>query len=277
MKKNAFQSFAAVPHSVWVVMFIVAPLLFVLAFAFRGSDGSFDLSNIGALSQYGNVFVLSIAFALIATVVCLLIGYPLAYFMSRQSPRTQRILMVLVMLPMWCNLLIRTYALMALLDNGGLLNSLLASMGLPKIPIVGTNFGVILGMVYDFLPYMVLPIFTAMTKLDQRYIEASHDLGCNGWQTMTRVVLPLTMSGVISGVTMVFVPSISTFYISQKLGAGKIDLVGDTIERLFQNTATYGVGAAISLVMMILILISVGVMNRFSGDDEGEKKGGVIK
>ncbi len=277
MKKNAFQSFAAVPHSVWVVMFIVAPLLFVLAFAFRGADGGFSFANIAELSQYGNVFVLSIAFALIATVICLLIGYPLAYFMSRQSPRAQRILMVLVMLPMWCNLLIRTYALMALLDNGGLLNSLLESMGLPKSPIVGTNFGVILGMVYDFLPYMVLPIFTAMTKLDQRYIEASHDLGCNGWQTMTRVVLPLTMSGVISGVTMVFVPSISTFYISQKLGAGKIDLVGDTIERLFQNTATYGVGAAISLVMMILILISVGIMNRFSGDDEGEKKGGAVK
>ena len=277
MKKNAFQSFAAVPHSVWVVMFIVAPLLFVLAFAFRGDDGGFSFANIAQLSQYGNVFVLSVAFALIATVVCLLIGYPLAYFMSRQSPRAQRILMVLVMLPMWCNLLIRTYALMALLDNGGLLNSLLEKLGLPKIPIVGTNFGVILGMVYDFLPYMVLPIFTAMTKLDQRYIEASHDLGCNGWQTMTRVILPLTMSGVISGVTMVFVPSISTFYISQKLGAGKIDLVGDTIERLFQNTATYGVGAAISLVMMILILISVGVMNRFSGDDENESKGGRAK
>ena len=277
MKKNAFQSFAAVPHSVWVILFIVAPLLFVLAFAFRGADGGFSLANIAELSQYGNVFVLSIAFALIATVVCLLIGYPLAYFMSRQSPRAQRILMVLVMLPMWCNLLIRTYALMALLDNGGLLNSLLEKIGLPKIPIVGTNFGVILGMVYDFLPYMVLPIFTAMTKLDQRYIEASHDLGCNSWQTLTRVVLPLTMSGVISGVTMVFVPSISTFYISQKLGAGKIDLVGDTIERLFQNTSTYGVGAAISLVMMILILISVGVMNRFSGDDENEKKGGMIK
>ena len=277
MKKNAFQNLAAVPHSVWVALFIVAPLIFVLVFAFRGADGSFSFENIAELSQYGNVFVLSIAFALIATVICLLIGYPLAYFMSRQSPRTQRILMVLVMLPMWCNLLIRTYALMALLDNGGLLNALLERIGLPKIPIVGTNFGVILGMVYDFLPYMVLPIFTAMTKLDYRYIEAAHDLGCNGWQTMTRVLLPLTMSGVISGVTMVFVPSISTFYISQKLGAGKIDLVGDTIERLFQNTATYGVGAAISLVMMILILISVGIMNRFSEGDENGRKGGAIK
>ena len=274
--RSLFQKIAAVPHSVWVVLFIAAPMLFVLYFAFTDANGQFSFSNITQLGQYGNVFILSIAFALIATVVCLLIGYPLAYFMSKQSPRAQKILMVLVMLPMWCNLLIRTYALMALLDNGGLINSLLEKIHLPKIPIVGTNFGVILGMVYDFLPYMVLPIFTSMTKLDKRYIEASHDLGCNGWQTMTKVIMPLTASGVISGITMVFVPSISTFYISQKLGAGKIDLVGDTIERLFQNETTYGVGAAMSLVMMILILISVGVMNRFS-DDGDEERGGIIK
>ena len=264
--RSAFQKIAAAPHILWAVLFIVAPMIFVLYFAFTDGDGNFSLSNISSLSQYGNVFVLSIAFALIATVVCLLIGYPLAYFMSRQKPRTQKILMVLVMLPMWCNLLIRTYALMALLDNGGLLNSLLESLGLQKLSIVGTNFGVILGMIYDFLPYMVLPIFTAMTKLDKRYIEASHDLGCNAWQTMTKVIIPLTASGVVSGITMVFVPSISTFYISQKLGAGKIDLVGDTIERLFQNVSTYNVGAAMSLVMMILILISTCILNRYSDD-----------
>ncbi len=276
MKKGSlFQKLAAAPHILWAVMFIVFPMIFVLYFAFTDANGSFSFSNIASLSQYGNVFVLSIAFALIATVVCLLIGYPLAYFMSKQSPRAQKILMVLVMLPMWCNLLIRTYALMALLDNGGLLNSLLESLGLDKLSIVGTNFGVILGMIYDFLPYMVLPIFTAMTKLDPKYIEASHDLGCNSWQTMTRVIMPLTASGVISGITMVFVPSISTFYISQKLGAGKIDLVGDTIERLFQNPSTYNVGAAISLVMMVLIIISVTIMNRFSDDkDSGAPKSG---
>ncbi|MBQ9750874.1 MAG: ABC transporter permease [Clostridia bacterium] len=269
MKKGSlFQKMAAAPHIVWMVLFIVAPMLFVLYFAFTDADGRFSLSNISTLSQYGNVFVLSIAFALIATVVCLLIGYPLAYFMARSKPKTQKLLMVLIMLPMWCNLLIRTYALMALLDNGGLLNSFLESMGLDKLRIVGSDFGVILGMVYDFLPYMVLPIFTSITKLDNRYIEAAHDLGCNNIQTMTKVVLPLTASGIISGVTMVFVPSISTFYISQKLGAGKIDLIGDTIERLFQNTSTYNVGAVISLVMMILILISVWIMNKFS-DDEG--------
>ena len=278
MKKvSFFQKAAAVPHIVWVIMFIAAPMLFVLYFACRDASGNLSLSNLAELSQYSNVFILSIAFALIATVICLLIGYPLAYFMSRQSERAQKILMVLVMLPMWCNLLIRTYALMALLDNGGLLNSLLVKMGLQKVSIVGTNFGVILGMVYDFLPYMVLPIFTSMTKLDKRYIEASHDLGCNSWQTMTRVIMPLTISGVVSGVTMVFVPSISTFYISQKLGAGKIDLVGDTIERLFQNTSTYGVGAAMSLIMMILIIISVGIMNRFTDNEGDNKRGGIIK
>ena len=263
-----FQKIAAVPHIVWTVMFIVAPMLFVLYFAFTDAEGHFSFSNITQLSQYTNVFILSIAFALIATAVCLLIGYPLAYFMSRRSAKTQKMLMVLIMLPMWCNLLIRTYALMALLDNGGLLNSLLERLGLDTLPIVGSYFGVILGMVYDFLPYMVLPIFTAMTKLDQRYIEASSDLGCNAWQTMTKVIMPLTLSGVVSGVTMVFVPSISTFYISQKLGAGKIDLVGDTIERLFQNASTYNVGAAMSLLMMILIILSVAIMNKFS-DDEG--------
>ena len=282
MKKGSlFQRLAAAPHILWAIMFIVFPMIFVLFFAFTDADGNFSFSNITSLSQYGHVFVLSIAFALIATVVCLLIGYPLAYFMSKQSPRAQKILMVLVMLPMWCNLLIRTYALMALLDNGGLLNALLESLGLDKLQIVGTNFGVILGMIYDFLPYMVLPIFTAMTKLDPKFIEASQDLGCTTWQTMTRVIMPLTASGVISGVTMVFVPSISTFYISQKLGAGKIDLVGDTIERLFQNPSTYNVGAAISLVMMVLIIISVGIMNRFSddkqpGDSKSGKGGGIM-
>ena len=264
-----FQRLAAAPHIVWAVLFILAPMLFVLYFAFTDGNGNFTTDNITAMGQYSHTFILSIAFALIATVVCLLIGYPLAYFMSRTSPRTRKVLMVLIMLPMWCNLLIRTYALMALLDNGGLLNSFLESIGMQRLPIVGTDFGVILGMIYDFLPYMVLPIFTVMTKLDNRYIEAAHDLGCSNLQTLFRVVVPMTVSCVVSGVTMVFVPSISTFYISQKLGAGKIDLVGDTIERLFQNTSTYGVGATMSLIMMVLIIVSVCIMNRFTDNEEG--------
>ena len=265
--RSFLQRMAAAPHIVWMIMFIVAPMLFVVYFAFTDDNG-FTFSNIANLSRYSNVFILSIAFALIATVVCLIIGYPLAYFMAKSKPRARKILLVLLMLPMWCNLLIRTYALMALLDNGGLLNSFLESIGLNKLRIVGSDFGVILGMVYDFLPYMVLPIFTTICKIDKRYTEAAADLGCSSWQTMTKVIFPLSISGVISGITMVFVPSISTFYISQKLGAGKIDLIGDTIERLFQTPTTYNVGASISLVMMILILISVGIMNKFS-DDEG--------
>jgi spermidine/putrescine transport system permease protein len=242
-------------------------MLFVLYFAFT-VDGKFSLSNISSLSQYGNVFVLSIAFALIATVICLIIGYPLAYFMARTNPKTQKILMVLIMLPMWCNLLIRTYALMALLDNGGLINSFLESIGLSKIPIVGSDAGVILGMVYDFLPYMVLPIYSVMAKQDKKLIEAAYDLGCPRLSAHLKVTLPLSVPGIVSGLTMVFVPSISTFYISQKLGGGTFELIGDTIERQFVSGAL-NVGAAISLVMMVLILISLTVMNKFGNSDDG--------
>ena len=261
---------AAVPHGVWCALFIVAPLLFVLYFAFTDTKGDFTFSNIELLSSYSHIFLVSICFALVATAICLLIGYPLAFVMSRAKPSTQKMLMVMLMLPMWISLLIRTYSLMTLLDNGGLVNSLLQAMGLSAVKMVGTGGAVILGMVYDFLPYMVLPIYTSMTKLDKRLLEASADLGCTPAQTLFRVVLPLTVPGIISGVTMVFVPSISTFYISQKLGGGNFDLIGDTIERQFKYPSTYHVGAAISLVMMILILISVAVMNKFSDDDGKE-------
>ena len=269
-KKLSFlERAAAVPHLVWAVMFIVAPLIFVAFFAFTDSEtGSFSFSNVGALSSYSHIFLVSICFALVATFFCLLIGYPLAFFISRCKPSTQKLLMMLLMLPMWISLLIRTYSLMTLLDNGGLLNSFLETIGIGTVQIVGTGGAVILGMIYDFLPYMVLPILTSMQKMDNRYLEAAADLGCNPFQTMIRVVFPLTVPGVISGITMVFVPSISTFYISQKLGGGNFDLIGDTIERQFKYPSTYNVGAALSLVMMILILISVAVMNRFSDDDE---------
>lgn len=277
MKKNNCPGFwermAIVPHTVWVILFIAAPLLFVVYYAFTDKNGSFTLDNIASLSFYGETFLMSISFSLIATVVCLLIGYPLAYFMSKTKPKTQMALMLLIMLPMWVSLLIRTYSLMALLDNGGIVSTFLQSLGFEKLTFIGTDAAVILGMIYDFLPYMVLPIFTSMTKIDRSLCEAAMDLGCSNFRVITRVIMPLTVSGVVSGITMVFVPSISTFYISQKLGGGKLDLIGDTIERQFQNSSTYHVGAAISLVMMILILISLTVMNRFSDDAE---EGGMI-
>ncbi len=267
-RKSVFERLTAVPHLVWSLLFIIAPLLFVIYFAFTDREGVFTFENILSLSSYSHTFVMSLGFSLIATTVCLLIGYPLAYCMARMSPRARSILTVLLMLPMWISLLIRTYSLMALLDNGGIVSSFLTTLGFQKLTFIGTDAAVILGMVYDFLPYMVLPIYTSMTKLDNRYLEAAADLGCNNRQTLLRVILPLTMPGIISGVTMVFVPSISTFYISQKLGGGSFDLIGDTIERQFKNAVTYHTGAAISLVMMILILISLAVMNRFSDSEE---------
>lgn len=268
-KNNWLQRAAASPHIVWAILFIVAPVLFVLYFSLTDFGGGFSLDNFRELTFYFNIFTTSIGFALIATVVSLLIGYPLAYFMSRQKPQAQRVLLVLLMLPMWINLLIRVYSLMALLDNGGLLNTLLEKIGIGRVTFIGTGGAVILGMVYDFLPYMVLPIYTVMSKLDNRYLEAASDLGCNGFQVMTRVIMPLTVPGIISGITMVFVPSISTFYISQKLGGGSVELIGDTIERQFQNVNTYHVGAAISFVMMVLIIISVAIMNHYSDDQGG--------
>ena len=176
-------------------------------------------------------------------------------------------MITLLMLPMWTNLLIRTYSMMAIMDDGGFLNTILGALNWGKVHLIGTKGAVIFGMVYDFLPYMVLPIYTIISKLDVNLTEAARDLGCNQFQVVRKVILPLSKAGIVSGITMVFVPSISTFYISQKLGGGTFELIGDTIERQFQNISTYNVGAAISLVMMILVLLSLAIMNRFSEEE----------
>ncbi len=273
-KKNLLRSAAAAPHIVWTIMFIAAPLLFVIYYAFTDSNGSFTLDNIMSLGNYSETFLLSVCFAMIATVICLLVAYPLAYAISRTGECTQRVLVMLAMLPMWMNLLIRTYSMLAILDDGGIINRLLTSIGMSELHIIGTPGAVIFGMVYNFFPYMLLPIYTTMSKMDIRLIEAAQDLGCNSFGVLRHIILPLSASGVISGITMVFVPSISTFYISQKLGGGTFDLIGDTIERQFQRPDTYNVGAAISLVMMVLILISIAIMNRFAGDDDST--GGIM-
>ena len=264
-KKNSLmRSIAAAPHMLWAGMFIVVPLFIVLFFAFTDADGAFTFDNIASLSDYGDIFLLSIELAVIATFVCLLVGYPLAYIMAKADQKHQRIYLMLLMLPMWTNLLIRTYSIMAILDDGGILNQLLNS----DFHIIGTKGAVIFGMVYDFLPYMVLPIYTCISKIDKHMWEAVSDLGCPPAKVLTKVIFPLSMSGVISGVTMVLVPSISTFYISQKLGGGTFELIGDVIERQFVSNC-HNVGAAISLLMMILILISLGVMNKFGDTDDG--------
>ena len=260
---------------VWSVLFILAPLVFVLYYALtvENPDGSFSFSwsNITALAgeSYLPVFFRSICFAVVATVICLLLAYPLAYFLTRCKVSHQRMLIMLVMLPMWMNLLIRTYSWMNILETNGIINNLLTSIGLPRAELLGNSASVVLGMVYNFLPYMVLPIYTVMSKIDARYLEAAADLGCNGAQAIFRVVMPLSVSGIISGITMVFVPSVSTFYISQKMGNGRFEMIGDTIERQFMSNYDYHMGATLSLVLMVLIIICMAVMNRFGDEDGG--------
>lgn len=270
-KKSILQKAMAAPHIVWAVLFIIAPLLFVVYYAFTDKDGNFTFSNIGQLFQttYLEVFLRSICFALIATVICLIIAYPIAYFMTKASPKMQRILVMLVMVPQWLNFLIRTYSWMALLEDTGIINSILGAVGIDPIHMINTSGAVILGMVYNYLPYMIIPLHSVMSKIDTRLLEAASDLGCSPFRVITRVVFPLSISGIVSGVTMVFVPSISTFYISQKLGGGNFDLIGDTIERQFQTAYNYNLGAAMSLVLMIIIMISMAIMNKYSGEDDG--------
>jgi len=262
---------AVAPHIVWAILFIIAPLLFTAYFAFTDKSGNFTLSNIRGLANdnYIKIFSRSVILALIATVVCLIIAYPISYVISKYKGNKQKVMIMLIMLPMWTNLLIRTYSWMAILEDTGFLNTILGYVGIGPLHMINTEQAVIFGMIYNFLPYMILPIYSVMSKLDKSLTEVAADLGCNNFKIMTKITLPLTKSGIVSGITMVFVPSISTFYISQKLGGGNFDLIGDTIERQFQVANNYNLGASISLVLMIIILISMAVMNHFADSDEG--------
>lgn len=257
------------PYVVWSTLFIVAPLIFVVYYSFTNPSGDFTIDNISALSKYAPTFLRSIWFGIVATIICLLIAFPLAYIISQKTEKVQRTLVMLVMLPMWMSFLIRTYSWMALLQDTGIINSFLAKLGIDPIHMINTSGAVILGMVYNFLPYMIMPIYSVMAKLDYSMVEAAQDLGGNRLTVIKRCIIPMSMPGVISGITMVFVPSVSTFYISQKLGGGSFDLIGDVIERQFQQSYNYNLGASLSLVLMVLILICMAVMNRFSGDEEG--------
>ena len=258
----------ASPYIVWSALFIIAPLIFVAYYAFTDSSGAFTLENISELSKYTTTFLRSIWFGIVATLICLAIAFPLAYFISQKTEKVQRTLVMLVMLPMWMSFLIRTYSWMALLQDTGIINSFLMKIGIDPVHMINTQGAVILGMVYNFLPFMITPIYSVMAKLDRSMIEACQDLGGNRLTCVRRCIIPMSMPGVVSGITMVFVPSVSTFYISQKLGGGSFDLIGDVIERQFQQSYNYNLGAAISFVLMILILICMAVMNRFTGEEE---------
>ena len=280
MKTNRLSRFA-IPYVIWMALFVVAPIIMVVIYAFSSASGGFTLDNFARMGTYTLVFTRSFKLALIATAICVLIGYPVSYMMSKEGPRFQRLAMVLIMLPMWMNFLLRTYSWMAILENNGLLNQLFRKIGVIALynsifgtdisffRMINTQGAVVLGMVYNYLPFMILPIYSVIVKLDRNLIEAARDLGANSVQVFRRVILPLSLPGVLSGITMVFVPSVSTFAISTMLGGGTEMLLGDLIERQFLGGAyNPQLGAAISLVMMIIVVICMAVMNRFGEGEE---------
>ena len=274
MKKSSLmKKLTAAPYMVWSAIFIIVPLIFVLIYSVTDGDGNFTLQYIADIGKYKDVMLNSIWLGFIATVISLVIAYPLAYIMARTTANVQRTMMILVMLPMWMNLLIRTYSMMIIMQDTGIINSVLTHFNLPNIHMINTQGAVVLGMVYNYIPYMILPLYSIMAKMDMNLIEAAGDLGANKLVTFRDIILPLTLPGIASGFTMVFVPSVSTFYISKKLGGNTFSLIGDVIEMQFKSANNYNLGAALSLVLMVMIIICMMVMNRFTGDDDD---GGVL-
>ena len=256
-------------YLVWMVVFIVVPLLMIAYFAFTNDDGGLTIKHISDVGQYANIFVRSIWLSLVATAICLVVAYPVSFILSRMEKHKQGTMLMIVMLPMWMNFLLRTYAWMTLLGNNGIINHLFGLVGMGPFKLINTSGAVVLGMVYNYLPFMILPLYSVMEKIDKSLFEAASDLGCSSGQTLLRVVIPLSMPGITSGVTMVFVPAISTFIISRMLGGGSNLLIGDLIEMQFLGNAyNPHLGAAISLVLMVIILVIMTVMNQFDPDDQ---------
>ena len=272
--RNKLSGFA-VPYVIWMALFVVIPIFIMVVYAFTTAEFEGTLDNFAAMGVYSSVFFRSFRLALIATLVCLLIGYPVSYWMAKEGPTFQRVAMALIMLPMWMNFLLRTYSWMSILENNGLLNQLFRAVGLldllgvDYIPMIRTSGAVVLGMVYNYLPFMILPIYSVIVKLDGSLLEAARDLGADNPGVFRKVILPLSLPGVLSGVTMVFVPSVSTFAISRLLGGGKQMMLGDLIELQFMGGAyDPHLGAAISMVMMVIVVVCMVVMNHFGEGEE---------
>ena len=273
MKKNK-NVLLSTPYILWMVIFTLIPLGVVVYYAVTDHvTGMLTLGNLKELGTYLPVFWQSILYSLISAFFCLLLGYPVAYYIAHRSPTAQKFLYMLIMLPMCMSFLLRTLAWVGLLQDTGIINNFLDAIGIGRIQLIRTPGAVILGMVYNYLPYMILPLYSTIVKIDRRLIEAAEDLGCTPVQVFSKVILPLSIPGILSGMTMVFVPAVSTFYISQKLGSTNTVLIGDVIERLFKQANNPNLGAALSLVLMALVFVCTGLMNRFSGDSE---EGGVI-
>ena len=268
-------SWFAVPYVGWMALMVVVPILIMVAYAFTTAEFQGTLENFAEMNTYASVFLRSFRLALVATLICLLVGYPVSYWMAHEGPGFQRVAMALIMLPMWMNFLLRTYSWMSILENNGLLNQLFRAVGLldvlgvEYISMIGTSGAVVLGMVYNYLPFMILPIYSVIVKLDHSLLEAARDLGANSAGVFRKVILPLSLPGVLSGVTMVFVPSVSTFAISRLLGGGTQMMLGDLIEQQFLGGAyNPHLGAAISMVMMVVVVLCMVAMNHFGEGEE---------
>lgn len=268
-RKGWAQELASAPYLIWMAVFVIVPLIMVAYFAFFGDGDGFTLEHIKDAAQYGGIFARSIWLAAVATVICLIISYPLAFILSRMETKSQSTMLMIVMLPMWMNFLLRTYAWMTILGNEGVLNYLFGLVGLGPFRMLNTQGAIVLGMVYNYLPYMILPLYSVMEKIDNSVLEAAQDLGCGRVQALIRVVVPLSLPGIMSGITMVFVPAISTFIISRMLGGGSNLLIGDLIEMQFLgNSYNPNLGAAISLILMVIVLIIMTVMRQFDSSDD---------
>ena len=268
---NNKKNFIAYPYIGWSALFIVIPLLMILFFSFTIDSGSgyrFSTENFQRLMnpQYIAIFSHSLVLAIISTIICLLIGYPVAYIISKLPEHRRNLLIMLFILPMWMNFLLRTYAWLPILGKNGIINNFLGLFGIEPIQFLYTNGAILLGMVYNFLPFMILPIYTVLSKLDQNLVNAAYDLGATRRQTFVKVIFPLSIPGVISGITMVFMPAVSTFVISRLLGGGKEMLIGNVIEQQFTTMSDWHFGSALAIILMILILISMALMSRFDGE-----------
>ena len=269
MKNNKL---LACPYIVWMILFTIIPLGIVFYYALTDSiTGQFTLANLAGMGTYLPIFLRSIWLSLFASLICLVIGYPVAYFIAQCKPLTQRFLEMLIMLPMCMSFLLRTLAWVGMLEDTGILNTILQRLGIGPLPLIRTNGAVILGMVYNYLPYMILPLYTAMTKIDNSVVEAAQDLGANVFQILGRVLIPLSKPGIATGITMVFVPAVSTFIISRMLGGGANLLIGDLIELQFLgNSYNLNLGSAMSLVLMVIVLLCMSFTSSF---DEEEMEG----
>ena len=273
-KRSLLQRLIGAPYVLWAAIFIVVPLFIVLYYSFTDADGTFTFANIRELGDYKEILWISIEYSVIATVITLIVSYPFAYVMSRKREHTQRIMMLLVMVPMWMNLLILTYSWMNILEKNGLINTLLGMVHLPPLKLIETPGAVIFGMIYNYIPYMVLPIYSVMSKIDPSLLEAAEDLGSGSLSKLRRVILPLSVPGVVSGVTMVFVPSITAFTVPALIGNGAYMLYGNKIETAITSAAgyhrnDYSVGSTLSIILLLCIVISTLIMNHFDKDKEG--------